>query len=39
MYKWIQQGFVVARDLYTRQYDKIIKDIPQKMKCVDDNLW
>ena len=38
MYKRIPQGFIAAGDIYTRQYDEIIKDIPQKVKCVDDTL-
>ena len=28
MYKHILQGFIAAGDIYKRQYDEIIKDIP-----------
>ena len=35
MYKRIPQGFIAARNIYTRRYDEIIKDIPRKVKCVD----
>ena len=38
MYKHIPQGFMAAGDIYTKRYDEIIKDILQKVKCVDDTL-
>ena len=36
LYKQIPQGLIAAGDVYTRQYDEIIKDIPWKVKFVDD---
>ena len=38
MYKQTPQRFIAAEDVYTRQYDKIIKDIPWKVKRVDHTL-
>ena len=32
------QGFVASGDAYTSRYDEIIRDIPRKVKCVDDTL-
>ena len=34
----LPQGFLAAGDAYTRRYDEIIKDVPDKIKCVDDAL-
>ena len=34
----LSQGYLAAGDAYTRRYDEIIKDIPDKVKCVDDSL-
>ena len=38
MYLCMPQGFLAAGDAYTHRYDEIIKDIPRKVKCVDDTL-
>ena len=38
MYLRLPQGFKAAGDIYTRRYDDIIKDIPNKIKIVDDAL-
>ena len=38
MYLCMPQGFLVAGDAYTHRYDEVIKDIPRKVKCVDDTL-
>ena len=32
------QGYIAAGDVYTRRFDDIISDIPNKTKCVDDTL-
>lgn len=37
-YKRLPQGFIAAGDAYTRRYDEIIKDVKNKVKCVDDTL-
>ena len=37
-YLRLPQGFVAAGDAYTRRYDEVIKDIENKVKCVDDTL-
>ena len=34
----LPQGHLAATDAYTRRYDHIIKDVPNKVKCVDDAL-
>ncbi len=34
----LPQGFVASGDVYTRRYDELIKDLPRKVKCVDDLL-
>ena len=34
----LPQGYLAAGDAYTRRYDEIIKDIPDKVKCIDDVL-
>ena len=38
MHLRMPQGYVAAGDAYTRRYDEIIKDIPRKIKVVDDTL-
>ena len=38
MYLCMPQGFVASGDAYTSRYDDIIKDVPRKVKCVDDTL-
>ena len=38
MYLRMPQGYVASGDAYTRRYDEIIKDIPRKIKVVDDIL-
>ena len=37
-YLRLPQGYLAATDAYTRRYDEIIKDIPRKVKIVDDTL-
>ena len=37
-YRRLPQGFIAAGDAYTRRYDEIIKDVQNKIKCVDDTL-
>lgn len=37
-YKTTPQGYIASRDGYTRRYDAIVSDIPNKTKCVDDAL-
>ena len=37
-YLRMPQGFLASGDAYTSRYDDIIKDIPRKVKCVDDTL-
>ena len=37
-YRRLPQGYLAAGDAYTRRYDEIIKDVPNKLKCVDDTL-
>ncbi|CAG2218786.1 unnamed protein product [Mytilus edulis] len=32
------QGYIASGDAYTRRYDEIVADIPNKTKCVDDVL-
>ena len=31
-------GFIAAGDAYTRRYDELIKDVPRKIKVIDDTL-
>ena len=38
LYQRMPQGFLAAGDAYTRRYDEIIKDVPRKVKIVDDAL-
>ena len=37
-YKRLPQGYSASQDAYTRRYDEIIKDVPDKVKCIDDTL-
>ena len=39
-YKVVPQGFLASQDGYNHRYDKIIQDIADKERCVDDTcLW
>ena len=38
MYLRMPQGYLASGDAYTRRYDDIIKDVPRKVKIVDDAL-
>ena len=38
MYLRVPQGFFAAGDIFTSRYDDIIKDVPNKVKIVDDAL-
>ena len=35
-YKTVPQGYVASGDGYTRRYDEIVADLPNKTKCIDD---
>ena len=37
-YRRLPQGYSASQDAYTRRYDEIIKDVPGKVKCIDDTL-
>ena len=37
-YRVAPQGYIASGDSYTRRYDEIIAEFPQKTKCVDDTL-
>ncbi|CAC5407544.1 unnamed protein product [Mytilus coruscus] len=37
-YKTSPQGYIASGDAYTRRYDEIVADIPNKTKCVDNVL-
>ena len=37
-YRVAPQGYVASGDGYTKRFDAIVADIPQKTKCVDDAL-
>ena len=37
-YLSLPQGHSAAQDAYTRRYDEIIKEVPNKVKCIDDTL-
>lgn len=37
-YKTTPQGYIASGDGYTRRYDEIVAEIPNKTKCVDDAL-
>ena len=32
------QRFLAAGDAHTHRYDEVMKDVPRKVKCVDDTL-
>merc|ERR1712062_18048 len=38
LYRVAPQGFLASGDAYTDRFDKIIEDVPNKTKCVDDVL-
>ena len=38
MYLRMPQGYLASSDAYTRRYDEVIKDVPRKVKIVDDTL-
>ena len=38
IYLRVSQGYLAAGDAYTRRYDEVIKDIPRKVKILDDTL-
>ena len=38
MYLRMPQSYLASGDAYIRRYDDIIKDVPRKVKCVDDVL-
>ncbi len=37
-YKTLPQGYLAAGDAYTERYDRLISDMEDKTKCVDDAL-
>lgn len=37
-YKTAPQGYIASGDGYTRRFDEIVADIPDKTKCIDDAL-
>ncbi|VDI79213.1 Hypothetical predicted protein [Mytilus galloprovincialis] len=37
-YRTAPQGYIASGDAYTRRYDEIVAEIPNKTKCVDDVL-
>ena len=37
-YLRLPQGYVAAGDAYTRRYDEVIRDVKNKVKCIDDTL-
>jgi len=37
-YLRLPQGYSASQDAYTRRYDEIIKDVSNKVKCIDDTL-
>ena len=40
MYLRMPQGYLASSDAYTCRYDEIIKDVPRKVKVVNDStLW
>ena len=38
LYLRMPQGYLASGDAYTRRYDEVIKDIPRKVKIIDDAL-
>ncbi|XP_046554623.1 uncharacterized protein K02A2.6-like [Haliotis rubra] len=37
-YRTAPQGYIASGDGYTRRFDEIVSDVPNKTKCVDDAL-
>ena len=37
-YKTTPQGYIASGDGYTRRYDALVADVPNKTKCIDDAL-
>ena len=37
-YKSAPQGYIASGDGYSRRFDEIVSDVPNKTKCVDDTL-
>lgn len=37
-YRTAPQGYIASGDGYSRRFDEIVSDIPQKTKCIDDTL-
>ena len=37
-YKTLPQGYMAAQDAYSKRFDQIIEDIPNKTKVIDDTL-
>ena len=37
-YKVAAQGYIASGDGYTRRFDEIVADVPNKTKCIDDTL-
>ena len=37
-YRVAPQGYIASGDGYSRRYDEIVADIPNKTKCIDDTL-
>ena len=37
-YRVCPQGFKAAQDGYSRRFDEIVSDVPNKTKCIDDTL-
>ncbi|MEW8309573.1 MAG: DDE-type integrase/transposase/recombinase [Candidatus Thiodiazotropha endolucinida] len=37
-YKTAPQGYIASGDGYTRRYDELVSDVPNKTKCIDDVL-
>lgn len=37
-YRTAPQGYIASGDGYTRRYDELVADIPNKTKCIDDVL-
>ena len=38
MYFCLPRGYIASGDAYTWRYDEVIKDVPRKLKIVDDTL-
>ena len=39
MHLRLPQGYLAAGDTCTRRYDEVIKDIPRKVKIIDDTFY